>query len=53
VAHLREVLDVPVLVLRLLTVEGGEGGGTVTTTRRSTLPGTREASTQASPAPQS
>jgi Ser/Thr protein kinase RdoA (MazF antagonist) len=25
VAHLREVLDVPVLVLRLLTVEGGEG----------------------------
>lgn len=26
VAHLREVLDVPVLVLRLLGVEGGEGG---------------------------
>ena len=25
VAHLRAVLDVPVLVLRLLTVEGGEG----------------------------
>ena len=24
--HLREVLDVPVLVLRLLLVEGGEGG---------------------------
>lgn len=26
VAHLREMLDVPVLVLRLLLVEGGEGG---------------------------
>jgi hypothetical protein len=26
VTHLREVLDVPVLVLRLLGVEGGEGG---------------------------
>jgi Ser/Thr protein kinase RdoA (MazF antagonist) len=26
VAHLREVLDVPVFVLRLLLVEGGEGG---------------------------
>ena len=26
VAYLREVLDVPVLVLRLLLVEGGEGG---------------------------
>ncbi len=26
VAHLREVLDVPVLVLRLLSVDGGEGG---------------------------
>jgi Phosphotransferase enzyme family len=26
VAHLREVLDVPVLVLRLLLAEGGEGG---------------------------
>ena len=26
VAHLREVLEVPVLVLRLLLVEGGEGG---------------------------
>ena len=26
VAHLREVLDVPVLVLRLLLVDGGEGG---------------------------
>ena len=26
VTHLREVLDVPVLVLRLLLVEGGEGG---------------------------
>jgi hypothetical protein len=25
-AHLREVLDVAVFVLRLLTVEGGEGG---------------------------
>jgi len=26
VTHLREVLEVPVLVLRLLLVEGGEGG---------------------------
>ena len=26
VTHLREVLDVPVFVLRLLTVQGGEGG---------------------------